>query len=116
MSLFRRPKKNMNPRMFVICDSEEDFKNLWMWCYEHNYTDDTNLSGAIKKYRHDSTKEIYEQPPMYCIDPSKDDGKLTLCKGYNEALPDHVKSAVRFQREHAVHAKDIDFDFLTPIE
>ena len=116
MSLFRRPKKNINPRMFIICDSEEDFKNLWMWCYEHHYIDNGTLDGAIKKYRHDSTSELYEQPPMYCVDPSKDDGKLTICKGFDEQLPDHAKHAAKFQREHAVHAKDIDFDFLTPIE
>ena len=116
MRLFRKPKRKMNPRLFIICESKEDVENLWYWCYEHNFVDDINLRNFLDLYdkyvelNSQNVDGVYE-PPMFVIDP-KYDNKLAF---YGFEPSDKTKNeyrAYKTYREHAIHAKDIDFDFL----
>ena len=122
MSLFRRPKRKMDPRMFIICDTKDDLKNLWMWAYEHNYLDPSSdnylLLTWLDLYDKYMTNDacglkIYvdDEAPMFMIEPGKG---LKLFGHYND-MRENMEEEYQYYRKHAMHARDIDFDFLTPI-
>ena len=114
MQIFRRKRVKMNPRMFIICDSKDDLKDLWMWCYEHNYNTNGELFKWLNNYD-DYNKNEYgdflSDPPMYYIE--NDEGLVAYYASKDStgnSLEDY-----EYCREHAIHAKDIDFDFLRDI-
>lgn len=114
MQIFKRKRIKMNPKMFIICDSKDDLKDLWMWCYEHDIDTNIYLGKWLDQYdRYIENKNGYyvSDPPMYLVD--KEHGMLAYWP--EKGIEGNVKEEYEFCRSHAIHAKDIDFDFLGDI-
>jgi hypothetical protein len=131
MGMFRKHKRQEDNRVFIVCETEEDIRKLWDWTYNNGYTtayrDLSEFLEEFEKYCdrpcmkwNEDTQELedvdvedvfkYIQPPMYCIDPRIYEVLIVLDSPYvgDEAS----KNAREYQRQHALIASDIDFDFL----
>lgn len=127
----RYKKHKMDQHLFILCDTKEDVKNVWLWCYEHDYVcQNSKLEHYIEAFDRFMEDEDIIKPLMMCVDLEGGQGLLFATDTDREIapIPDHQKKdpfamesfkrleyekdALKFKREHAIHASDLDFDFL----
>jgi hypothetical protein len=107
----------MDQHLFILCDTREDVKNVWLWCYEHDYVGNIPLESYLDSFECMMKQDYTVKPLMMCVDLREGKGLHFIFDQSNDPIDDIPKEdlhneVLKFQREHAIHASDIDFDFL----
>jgi hypothetical protein len=120
----------MDQHLFILCDTREDVKNVWLWCYEHDYVANRPLDTYLELFDHMMELDYTVKPLMMFVDLKEGEGLYFAMDESNEPIEipekDHKnpkamrlwkdlerrREVWKFKRERAIHASDIDFDFL----